>query len=361
MKPLRSLCIGAGYFSRFHLDAWRRVEGVEVAAVCDADPAKAAALAAEFGIHEHGSDLDSLVTAVRPDLVDIITPPPTHLPLVRAIAERGLPILCQKPLAPTFEEAREIVETTLRRGVRFMVHENFRFQPWHREIRRLITSGAIGDDVHTLAFRCRMGDGWGERAYLDRQPYFREMERLLVHETGVHFIDTFRFLAGEIDGVYAVLRRMSPVIRGEDSALLLFEFASGASGMWDANRYNECNFEDPRLTFGEFLVEGSGGTIRLYLDGRLTVQPLGEREQDHAYSFERRGFAGDCVLPTLRHFAASLRASAPFETGGADYLRTLLVQEAVYRSARERRPVRDLVAKADEELADLPRREEPAT
>jgi predicted dehydrogenase len=97
--------------------------------------------------------------------------------------------------------AREIVANAAAANVRFMVHENFRFQPWHREIKRLINAGAIGDKMHSLHFRTRMGDGWGEDAYIPRQPYFRDYPRLLVYETGIHFIDTFRYLAGDISRV----------------------------------------------------------------------------------------------------------------------------------------------------------------
>jgi predicted dehydrogenase len=341
-ERLRGVCVGAGYFSRFHFEAWKRIPDVEIVSVCDLDAEKAARSAEEHGIPTHHVQLARALDELSPDFVDIITPPATHLPLVREIAPRRLPIICQKPLAPSLEEARKLVEAAESHGTRLMVHENFRFQPWYRAIRRLIDDGAVGDRLHSLTFRMRMGDGWGEDAYLRRQPYFREMPRLLVYETGVHFIDTLRFLAGEIDGVYAVLRRLNPVIQGEDAGLVVFEFTSGAVGVWDANRYNECNDPDPRFTFGELLVEGSGGSIRLYLDGRLTVQPLGEQESEHEYERERRGFAGDCVYFTQKHFAGSLRSDKPFETSGLDYLRTLAVQEAVYRSARERRPVRGM-------------------
>jgi kynurenine formamidase len=166
------------------------------------------------------------------------------------------------------------------------------------------------------------------------------MPRLLVFETGVHFIDTFRYLAGEIDEAFARLEKLNPVIQGEDSGILMFRFKSGATGVWDANRFNESNVDDPRYTFGEFLVEGSGGTIRLYPDGRLTLQKLGEKETDHPYPHERRGFAGDCVYSTQRHFIECLVANQPFETSGDEYLKTLSVQEAMYTSASENRPIK---------------------
>jgi predicted dehydrogenase len=339
MAELRGVCVGAGYFSQFHYDAWGRIPEVEVAAVCDLDAGKAAAVCARHGIPRHYTDYRAMLDAERPGFVDVITPPAAHLEVVRAAAERGVHVICQKPLAPTYAEAEQLVALAQSAGVRLMVHENFRFQPWHCEIKRLLDAGTIGSKLHALTFRSRPGDGWGPDAYLGRQPYFRTMPRLLVFETGVHFIDTFRFLAGEVERVYCLLRRLNPVIAGEDCGLLVFEFAAGAVGVWDANRYNESNYDDPRYTFGEFLVEADGGSVRLALDGTLTVQPLGRPEQRHEYAHGRRGFGGDCVYATQRHFVGRLLDGGPFETGGTDYLTTLRVQEACYESARRRAPV----------------------
>ena len=337
--PLRGLGVGAGYFSPFHYEAWSRLDGAEIVAVCDPDADRAGRARAQFGIERRYADVREALDAERPDFLDVITPPSTHLELVREAADRGVHVICQKPLAPSLAEAERIVSLARDAGIRLMVHENFRFQPWHREIKRLLDAGTIGATLHGLSFRSRTGDGWGPDAYLARQPYFRAMPRLLVHETGVHFIDTFRYLGGEVRRVYAVLRRLNPVIAGEDCGLLVLEFARGGVGSWDANRYNESNAADPRYTFGEFLVEGDGGTIRLAPDGTLTIQALGEPERPHPYKHERRGFAGDCVFATQRHFLECLRDGRPFETGGEDYLRTLLVQEAAYESARLRLPV----------------------
>jgi len=340
VTDLRGLCIGTGYFSRFHLDAWQRLPGVEIVAVCDLDPSAGRRAAAEFGIARAFTNVRVALDAIEPDFVDIVTPPDTHLSLVEETVGRGLPTICQKPLAPDFTTAQKLADVVRQSGVPFMVHENFRFQPWHREIKRLLDAGAIGSTLHTLTFRTRTGDGWGPDAYLARQPYFRDMPQLLVHETGVHFIDTFRYLAGEIDEAYAVLRRLNPVIRGEDAGLLTFRFSSGAVGVWDANRFNESTATDPRYTFGNFLVEGNGGSVRLYSDGRITIQPLGEPERDHSYECDREHWGGDCVRQAQRHFIERLRKGEPFETNVDDYLQTLTVQEAVYRSAAENRPIR---------------------
>jgi D-apiose dehydrogenase len=336
---LKGVCVGAGYFSQFHFDAWQRIPEVRVTAVCDTDLGKAELACHRFGHSQAYSNYQEMFDLEQPDFVDVITPPASHAAICAEAGKRGIAIICQKALAPDFEQSTRIVETAKSHNVRLMVHENFRFQPWHREIRRLIDAGAVGDRLHQIYFRSRMGDGWGADAYLGRQPYFREMPKLLVFETGVHFIDTFRFLAGEIDETYAMLKRLNPVIAGEDSALLTFRFASGATGVWDANRYNESNCDDPRYTFGEFVVEGSGGSIRLYSDGRLTLQALGQKELDHVYHHERRGFGGDCVYFTQKHFIDGLLHDQPFETSGDAYLKTLRVQEAAYESASLNRPV----------------------
>ncbi len=333
MSTFKAVAVGAGYFSHFQYEAWQRVPEVAITAFCNRNKERAKPIIEKYGITRHYTDYREMLEKEKPDFVDVITPPPTHLEMCKVAADLGIHVICQKPLAPTFDEAREIVEYSGQAGIRFMVHENWRFQPWYRQIRKLLDEGVVGDKIHSIYFRSRMGDGWGQNAYLDRQPYFRDYPRLLVYENGVHFIDTYRYLGGEVKEVYAVLRKLNPVIAGEDFACLIFHFESGATGLWDANRYNECNYESPRYTFGELLLDANGGSIRLYLDGRITIQLLGEKERMHDYHHEDRGFAGDCCFATQRHFIDRMLDGKPFETNGREYLKTLAVQEAAYESA----------------------------
>lgn len=328
---IKIVCIGAGYFAPFHVEAWRRIPEVALLAICDMDQDKAQALATQYRVPYVYSDVKKMLEDLQPDVVDIITPPSTHLELCQLAVERGAHVICQKPLAPTLEEAQKIVEVCQKAGLRFMVHENFRFQPWYRQIKKMMEKGAVGDRLHQLYFRMRTGDGWEKDAYLARQPYFRTMPRLLIYETGIHFIDTFRYLAGEIKRVEAKLRRLNPNITGEDCGLLFFEFENGGYGIWDANRFNEPNGKNPRYTFGEMLLEGSGGSIRLYQDGRITLQRLGEHEKGVPYLHEDRNFAGDCVYFTQRHFVDALLQGQPFETDGEEYLKNIQWQEQIYQ------------------------------
>jgi len=338
MKTFRGVTVGTGYFSTFHFDAWRRTENVQIVAACGLDPVRTQEIATAYGIARTYDDAAVMLEQERPDFIDIITPPDTHLDLTRLAVARGVPILCQKALAPTFAQAQAIVRLAANAGVRLMVHDNFRFQPWHREAKQLLDSGSIGR-LQTISCRTRLGDGWGEDAYLARQPYFREMPRFLIFETGVHFIDVYRYLGGEIAQVFARLKRLNPVIRGEDSAVVLFDFASGASGLWDADRYHQGAAKDPRYTFGEFSLEGEEGALRIDGEGNIFLRRLGREEVAHPYRHSHHGFAGDSVQATFTHFIQCLADGRSFETAGADYLRTLAVQEAIYDSAATGRVV----------------------
>jgi D-apiose dehydrogenase len=332
---LKGVCVGAGYFSRFQYEAWNRIPEVKLVSLCNRDEAKGKAMADDFGIAAVYTSVAEMLDGAQPDFIDIITPPETHLEFCREAFKRKINVIVQKPLAPTLEDAITIVEEAKLAGARLMVHENFRFQPWYREIKKLLDENIIGDTIFAAYFRMRMGDGWGEDAYLNRQPYFREMPRLLVYETGTHFIDTYRYLFGEAEAVYARLRKLNALIAGEDAGIIQFDFKNGVQAIWDANRYNESNHANPRYTFGELLIEGNGGSIRLYNNGNITIQTLGTSERIHAYHHEDKNFAGDCVFATQQHFVDGLINKKPFETSGEDFLKNILIQEAVYKSHRD--------------------------
>ncbi len=331
---LRVATVGAGYFSQFQYEAWARMDDVALVALCNRSADAGQRVAETWGIPERFTDFDTMLERVAPDLVDVITPPVTHLDCIRAAAARGVPVICQKPFCRTLDEAEEAVAVAEAAGIPLVVHENFRFQPWHIEARRLLQDGAIGEP-YQASFRLRPGDGQGPRAYLDRQPYFQQMERFLVHETAIHLIDVFRFLLGEVSGVYAALRRLNPAIAGEDSGIFLLDFAAGTRALFDGNRLVDHVAENRRLTMGDMWLEGSDAVLRLDGDGRLFLRPHGSNDERAVdYAWENRGFAGDCVFRLQRHVVDRLRdGGAPMNTG-RDYLANLRVEEAVYESDR---------------------------
>lgn len=336
---LKGVVLGAGYFAPFHYEAWTRIPEVAIAAMFNPSEDRAAPIMARYGIPRYYADWKAMIDREAPDFVDIVTPPETHEEMCGYAAARGAHIICQKPLAPTYDASRRIVDAARAAGVRFMVHENFRWQPWYRAIKQLQRDGVIGDFTH-LAFTMRTGDGWGPDAYLARQPFFRDYPRLLVYETGVHFIDTFRFLLGDVVSVYAHLRRLNPVIAGEDAGQLLLTFASGATAIWDANRYNEVEADAPRFTFGSLRIDATRGHLTMDTSSAIRIKPLGGPGRDLEYARANVNFAGDCVYTLQRHFVDCMRSGREFESHGADYLKTIEAVEAAYESARQGQVVR---------------------
>ncbi len=329
---LKGVAMGAGYFSRFQYEAWTRIPEVRMAALYNRTESKARELMARYGVPDYYADWREMIDREKPDFVDLITPPETHEEMCAYAASRGVHIVCQKPLAPAFDESRRIVETARAAGVRFMVHENWRWQPWYRKVKEIQRAGTIGEFTH-LYFRMRMGDGWGENAYLDRQPFFRDYPRLLIYETGVHFIDTFRYLVGEVTEVFANLRRLNPVIKGEETGQVFFRFAGGATAILDANRYNEVESPSPRFTFGALRIDAMGGHLTMDTESNIRLKPLGGDGFQVDYPRANVNFCGDCVYFLQRHFTDCMLSGREFESNGEDYLKTLRVVEAVYESA----------------------------
>lgn len=337
-SKVRVAAIGAGYFSQFHYDAWMRNPNVELVGLFDKDSSKAQQTAGRLGVNSYTS-LEELLDKSKPDLVDIITPPPTHLDLVTRVAERHLPMICQKAFCLSIDEAEKAVSAAEAAGVLLVIHENFRFQPWYAEIKRLIESGAIGDP-YQIAFRLRPGDGQGPGAYLDRQPYFQKMEKFLVHETAVHWIDTFRYLIGEPVALTANLRRLNPAIAGEDAGHILLEYSSGARALFDGNRLSDHAADNHRLTMGEFVAEGSAGMLRLDGFGRLFLRPFKSNiEQQVEYRWSNLGFGGDCVYRLQDHVVRHLSGDGPAQNAGRDYLPVLYAERAVYQSHEQGRRI----------------------
>ena len=222
-----------------------------------------------------------------------------------------------------------MVEACEAAGTRLLIHENWRWQPWYREIRTLLDRGAFGTPYH-LSFKMRTGDGRGEDPY-PVQPYFREMERFLLYETVVHFLDTFRYLSGEIAAVCCRTARLNPVIRGEDYALVQLAFRRGAHGLVDANRIS--GPVPPEVTMGTFHLEGDRAAVRLSPDGRLWLTGYGKEEREHPFPTTDQGYKGDSVRAVQAHFLSCLQSGEPAETEGREYLKTVAAVFACYHSA----------------------------
>ncbi|MDQ4215119.1 Gfo/Idh/MocA family oxidoreductase [Microbacterium capsulatum] len=190
MTRLRVGLIGAGGISRVHADAWRAL-GVEGGVT---SLQGAAAIAEEYGFQEF-ADVDELIDAV--DLVDIVTPSSTHADLaLRAIA-RGRHVVCEKPLAPTAAQAREVAEAAEAAGVRLFPAHVVRYFGEYARIKQAIESGRLGE----IAVQRFSRAGSAPQAPW----FFRESAGGgVIRDLMIHDIDQAIWFAGPVASVYAV-------------------------------------------------------------------------------------------------------------------------------------------------------------
>lgn len=314
--------------SWYHLVAWRNIgPRARVVAVCDPDPRRAASRAEEFGIPQVYVDAESMFADQEIDALDVASPRETHAAWVEAAAARGIDVLCQKPLTPTLAEAEALVERVGTR-VRLMVHENWRFRPWYRDLKTWITDGLLGEIALARLATISSGflpDADGRRPALERQPFMAFEPRLMIAEVLIHHLDAMRYLCGPLRVVGARASRTLAEVAGETLAVIFLETAAGApatvTGTMAAPGY------PPRPPDRLELVGRRASAVLADNELRLLgPSPRGDRyDPDRGY---QASFDG-----VIAHFVDCLETGAPFETGPADNLETLRLVEHAYWAA----------------------------
>lgn len=338
-EELKVAVVGLGYFAEFHLDAWTELEGARLVTISDLSDERRAWASDKYGIN---ASIDvSDVIASDPDIIDIVTPPPSHFELIKKLAAKDKIIICQKPFCLSVEQAEEAIALANERGCRIFIHENFRFQPWYRAIKSFIDDGGLGE-IYQARYYLRPGDGRGPDAYLSRQPAFQKMPRLLIHETGVHFIDLFRWISGNIANVYADIRKLNPVIAGEDCGIVILNHENGSQSVLDGNRLSDHPTDNLRRTMGVMQIEGEKGTIDLNGMGEVTFRPFGSSSSQEIpieLEVDINAFGGGCVKALCRHIILAANGMGEFENEAQDYLAVIKASEATYQSAETGRRI----------------------
>jgi predicted dehydrogenase len=321
--------IGAGLAAGYHLAAWRSLRSrAEVVAIADPDRAAARSRADEYGIERTYDSAKALFDDVAIDAVDIAAPREFHAPIARLAADRGIAILCQKPLAPTLEEAERLV-ADIGDKARLMVHENWRFRPHYRLIAHWLEQDRVGE-VRTVRMSVLtsglLPDSSGQLPALVRQPMLAGLERMLLMEVLIHHVDTLRFLLGPLDLLGACLGKTCTAIRGEDRAALLMAGAGGAAVtlIGDFMAVGE-----PAALFDHLEIFGTRGTIRLVGDRLVSV---GEVDDEVRLDLDANYLAS--WVGAISHFIDRLADGQPFETRPEDNLETFRIVEQAYRGGQ---------------------------
>jgi len=145
MKPIRTAIIGTGFMGRVHLEAARRVEFVEPAAIAGRNAEAARRLGAAFSIPSIVTDYRDILRDPSIAAVHICTPNAQHFPMAKDALQAGKHVLCEKPLATSIDEAEELVALAARQGLRNCVCHNLRYYPMVQQMRRLCEAGDLGE------------------------------------------------------------------------------------------------------------------------------------------------------------------------------------------------------------------------
>lgn len=332
-QVLKVAIIGTGYFSQFHYAAWQRMPDVQLVGLLTLDDAQGTEFITRYEIKTRYHSMRELLESDA-DLIDIVSPPSTHAKFIRECMDKGKAVICQKPFCESVKQAKNTVQYIQDKKGFVAVHENFRFQPWYEQIKQILDSGELGQ-VYEIHFNFRPGDGQGENAYLDRQPYFQLQPRFFIQETGVHFIDVFRYLIGDVTGLFARLKKWNPAIAGEDGGIVLMEFDNGVRGVLNGNRLSDHKAQNTRLTMGEMRIDAEKAALELNGDGIISTRVHGSNETClRDFSWQDIEFGGDCVYRTNRHIANHFLHGSRVENLAEEYLRNRVIEDAIYESNR---------------------------
>lgn len=332
MSNLRFAVFGTGFWSHYQIPAWFEVGGVDLVAVYNRTVSKAEQVAARFDIPGVYGNPEDLLQTETLDFIDVITEVPGHAPLVLLAAKYKVPVICQKPMAPDYATAQQMVAACEAAGIPFFVHENYRWQAPIRELKRILDEGHIGQP-----FRGRFQFLHALEPFVwENQPLLKRLEKLIIADQGSHQLDLARFFFGEAQSIYCQHLRMRDDIVAEDVASITMR-------MGDAIVNVELSFVT-KTEWGHFpeeliYLEGEHGTLELGADFwiRLTTAngtqirrcpPPRYAWADPAYDVNHAS-----MVPIQQDFLHALRTGASPENTGADNLKTMRLVYAAYESA----------------------------
>jgi predicted dehydrogenase len=375
MRRFKVGVIGTGFIGPAHVEALRRIPGIDVVALADNGDELAKAKADQLGIPARYGDYRKLLASPEIEVVHICTPNNFHYPMAKEALLAGKSVVCEKPLATTVAEARELVELADRTGLANAIHFNVRYYPLMRQVKVMGTKGELGKifSIH--------GSYLQDWLFYDTDYNWRlepksSGESRAVADIGSHWMDLVEYVSGlriaEVFADFAIFheKRKKPLkpietyagkllapedyesvpITTEDYASVLFRFEGGSRGSLvvsqvSAGRKNRIYFEiDGSKESVEWNSESPNEVWIGRRDGNNQVMmkdpSLVYPESRQLISFpggHQEGFP-DTSKQLFKEFYAYLegdRAAPPSFPTFRDGLRELELCDAILRSARK--------------------------
>lgn len=334
MNKLRFAILGTGFWSRFQLAAWRELDDAECVALYNRTKSKADVMAREFDVPAVYDDAEALFQNEQLDFVDIITDVDTHRQFVELAARHGVAVICQKPMAPTLEEARNMVATCEAAKVPFFIHENWRWQTPLRQLKKVVDSSRI-----RKPFRARL-DFVCSFPVFDNQPFLKELEQFIITDIGSHILDTARFLFGEAQNITCQTQRIRQDIKGEDVATIMMRM-DDVTVTCNLSYASQTQHERFPQTFA--FVEAAEGSVELTTDYWIHITnnygTLSRRYAPPRYSWADPAYdvVHASILDCNRNILRALQTNSLPETHAADNVKTAELVFGAYQSASEKR------------------------
>lgn len=336
MKELRAVLVGCGGMSGEWFKSAAKIEGLRIVGVVDIDVNRAAARAKEFNLADAvaGTDVATVLSQTKPDVVfDVVVPPARHA-VVAAALDAGCHVLSEKPMADTLDQAKDLVARAAKAGRVHAVIQNRRYNSQVRRVRQFIASKAIGDvtSVHCDFF---VGPHFGG--------FREEMRHVLLLDMAIHTFDAARYLLA--DSAVAVYAHewdpKSSWYHQGSSASAIFEMSSGAifnyRGSWCAEGLPTSWESTWRVicTNGTLLWDG-GENIRAAAVERREgfVSPTKDVEIPPAEPSNRLGHYG-----VMADFIDAVRGGPDPQTLGRENIKSLAMVDGAIRSSETKQRV----------------------
>jgi len=337
---LRVAVAGAGYIGQAHMGVLQQSPTCQLSAVVDPSPA-AAEIAARAGVPLYAS-LDELIEKDRPDGIVLATPNQLHVEHAILCMEAGLPMLLEKPIAPTVEKGRQLVQMADQAKARILIGHHRAHSPIMAKAREIVSQGKLGRLVAVMG----SATFFKPDQYFADAPWRREPGAGPILLNMIHEVHNLRMLCGDIVAVQAFASHAVRDFPVEDTVAINLRFANGALGTfmlsdtaacprsWEQTSrenkaYPTCEDEDC------YVIAGTDGSLSIPTM-RLKTYP---RPEDRSWwkPFEV-GVVGmvrqDPLMHQIEHFGAVIRGEAQPLVSARDGLLNLEITEAIVKAAK---------------------------
>ncbi|HEY5891588.1 MAG TPA: Gfo/Idh/MocA family oxidoreductase [Chthoniobacterales bacterium] len=341
-KQIRVGVVGLG-MGRIHLQNYQKTENCVVQAICDQSAPLVQHIGDEFDVPQRFTGFEDFIEKAEIDAVSLAVPNFLHKPMTLKALDKGIHVMCEKPMAMSAGEAEIMRAKVLETGRKFMIHFNQRFRPEHQYFKKLVVGGDLGNVYYASAGWRRMrgmprfGGWFGQKKMSGGGPLI---------DLGVHMLDLSRWLIGNPRVVtvsastfahigQAMARQQAKDFDVEDLASALIRFDDGSSLMLEVSW--ALNFEEREKVYLE-MSGTKGGLSSVSFDYRDNSVCIFREERGAMVKTVPLKYPTD-IETAQQYFVRSIVEDFQPDGGADDGVEIMRILDAIYESARIGREV----------------------